>query len=49
MPFYDFYCKVCHILNEDEFAVQAFIKQARNSFKGLPVEDVAFPRGVNNL
>ena len=37
------------ILNEDEFAVQAFIKQARNSFKGLPVEDVAFPRGVNNL
>ena len=19
MPFYDFYCKVCHILNEDEF------------------------------
>tara|TARA_R100000353_G_scaffold58555_5_gene46247 strand:- start:1977 stop:4475 length:2499 start_codon:yes stop_codon:yes gene_type:complete len=37
------------ILNEDEFAVQAFIKQARDKFKGLPVEDVAFPRGVNNL
>ena len=37
------------ILNEDEFAVQAFIRQARDKFKGLPVEDVAFPRGVNNL
>jgi len=37
------------ILNEDEFAVQAFIKDARKAFKALPVEDVAFPRGVNNL
>ncbi len=37
------------ILNEDELAVQAFIRQARDKFKGLPVEDVAFPRGVNNL
>jgi DNA polymerase elongation subunit (family B) len=37
------------ILNEDEYTVQKFIETARTEFKKLSVEDVAFPRGVNNL
>jgi len=37
------------IMNEDEFAVQKFIKTARSEFQKLNPEDVAFPRGVSNL
>ena len=37
------------ILRENEKAVQDFILSARNEFQTLPAEDVAFPRGVNNV
>lgn len=37
------------ILTKDEKAVQDFIEKFREEFKTLPVEDIAFPRGVNNL
>jgi len=37
------------IMNDDEFAVQKFIKTARSEFQKLNPEDVAFPRGVSNL
>lgn len=37
------------IMNEDEKAVHKFIENAREEFNKLPAEDVAFPRGVNNL
>ena len=34
------------IMNENEIAVQEFIKIARKEFRKLPPEDVSFPRGV---
>ena len=37
------------ILDKDESAVIDFIEQFRKEFKELPVEDISFPRGVNNL
>lgn len=42
--------KTLHIIiNEGETAVQKFIKDAREAFRNLPVEDVAFPRGVSDI
>ena len=37
------------IMNADEEAVQKFIADFREQFKELPVEDISFPRGCNNL
>lgn len=37
------------ILNKDEKSVQDFITQFRKEFKTLPVQDIAFPRGVNGI
>jgi len=37
------------IMNEDEEAAQKFIKTFRDNFSELPVEDISFPRGCNNL
>lgn len=37
------------ILNKDEKSVQDFITQFRQDFKTLPVQDIAFPRGVNGI
>lgn len=37
------------ILDTDETAVQEFIEGFRKEFHKLPVEDISFPRGVNNL
>ena len=37
------------IMNENETAVQKFIADARVAFRKLPVEDVAFPRGVSDV
>jgi len=37
------------IVNEDEVSAQAFITKFRNEFSSLPVEDISFPRGCNNL
>ncbi len=37
------------IMNENEQSTQAFIKDARTKFRSAPAEDVAFPRGINDL
>ena len=37
------------IMNEDEESVQAFIDKFRVEFMSLPFEEVAFPRGMNNI
>lgn len=37
------------VVNEDEETVQAFIADARKNFSRLPVEEVAFPRGVTDV
>tara|TARA_Y100000034_G_scaffold46370_1_gene57084 strand:+ start:249 stop:2741 length:2493 start_codon:yes stop_codon:yes gene_type:complete len=37
------------IVNEDEKAVNTFIQEFRKEFLDMPVEDIAFPRGVNGL
>jgi len=37
------------IMNEDEKAIQDFISRFRKQFKTLDFEQVAFPRGVNNM
>ena len=37
------------IMNADEDAAQQFIAQFRDEFKELPIEDISFPRGCNNL
>ncbi|ARW57010.1 DNA polymerase [Synechococcus phage S-B64] len=37
------------IMNEDEESVQKFIADFRDHFSELPVEDISFPRGCNNL
>ena len=36
-------------ITQDEAALQQFILQAREKFYQLPPEEIAFPRGVNNL
>ena len=37
------------IMNENEEAAQKFIADFREEFTSLPVEDISFPRGCNNL
>lgn len=37
------------ILDKDEAAAIAFIDKFREEFRKLPVEDIAFPRGVNGI
>ena len=37
------------IMNEDEEAAQKFIAEFRDEFSSLPIEDISFPRGCNNL
>ena len=37
------------IMTKDESALVDFIDEFRNEFKNLPVEDIAYPRGVNGL
>jgi DNA polymerase elongation subunit (family B) len=37
------------IINQDERAVQDFVEKFREEFKTLPVEDIAFPRGMHSL
>jgi len=37
------------IMNKDEVDAQAFISGFRDQFSSLPVEDISFPRGCNNL
>jgi len=37
------------IMNADEDAAQQFIAEFRDHFKELPIEDISFPRGCNNL
>ena len=37
------------VMNGTESDVQDFIAKFREDFKKLPVEDISFPRGVNNL
>jgi DNA polymerase elongation subunit (family B) len=37
------------IVNENEEAVQKFIAKFREEFSSLPIEDISFPRGCNNL
>ena len=37
------------IMNEDEEAAQKFIADFREEFSSLPIEDISFPRGCNNL
>ena len=37
------------IMNEDEEAAQKFVSDFRSHFDQLPIEDISFPRGCNNL
>jgi DNA polymerase elongation subunit (family B) len=37
------------IMNKDEEQAQKFISDFREKFTSLPVEDISFPRGCNNL
>jgi DNA polymerase elongation subunit (family B) len=37
------------IMDTDEITCQEYIKDLKKEFNSLPVEDVAFPRGVSNL
>lgn len=37
------------IMNKDQAALIEFVEQFRKDFMSLPFEDVAFPRGVNNM
>ena len=37
------------IINEDEAAIQKFVKDFRAEFYAMPVEDIAFPRTSNNM
>ena len=37
------------IMNEDEEAAQKFVSNFRSHFDQLPIEDISFPRGCNNL
>ena len=37
------------IMNKDEEAAQKFIADFREEFSSLPIEDISFPRGCNNL
>tara|TARA_A200000159_G_scaffold154194_1_gene166831 strand:+ start:618 stop:3107 length:2490 start_codon:yes stop_codon:yes gene_type:complete len=37
------------IMNEDEEAAQEFVSNFKAHFEELPIEDISFPRGCNNL
>ena len=37
------------IMNQDEDAAQKFIAEFKEEFSSLPIEDISFPRGCNNL
>ena len=37
------------IMNEDEESAQEFISEFKDHFSSLPIEDISFPRGCNNL
>ena len=37
------------IMNEDEASAQKFIKEFKDHFSELPVEDISFPRGCNGI
>jgi DNA polymerase elongation subunit (family B) len=37
------------ILEKDEISTQNYIRELRDKFKHLPIEDIAFPRSVNRL
>ena len=37
------------IMNEDEEAAQEFVSNFKTHFEELPIEDISFPRGCNNL
>lgn len=37
------------ILTQKEEDIHKFVSEFRNEFKALPVEEVSFPRGVNNM
>ena len=37
------------IMNEDEEAAQEFVSNFKSHFEELPIEDISFPRGCNNL
>jgi DNA polymerase elongation subunit (family B) len=37
------------LLTTDEETIQEFIREFREDFKKLPVEDISFPRGVNGI
>ena len=37
------------IMTSDEETVQKYIADFKQQFKQLPIEDIAFPRGVNNI
>jgi DNA polymerase elongation subunit (family B) len=37
------------VMTETEESVQKYIAKFRKSFENMPVEDIAFPRGCNNL
>jgi DNA polymerase elongation subunit (family B) len=37
------------IISSDEDSVQKFIAEARKNFRNLPIEDISFPRGVNDI
>ena len=37
------------IMNENEEAAQKFIADFKDEFTSLPIEDISFPRGCNNL
>ena len=37
------------IMNEDESALQKFIRDFREQFKTLPVDEIAFPRSISGL
>ena len=40
---------VIHVINKDIDALRVIKEKTHNQFKTLPAEDIAFPRGVNNL
>lgn len=37
------------ILNKEESDLQAFVKSVREDFNTLPIDDIAFPRGANDM
>lgn len=40
---------VIHVINKDIDALRLIVERTHEQFKTFPAEDIAFPRGVNNL